>query len=582
MLFGTRDLSPNRRSLPLSSLSAPFRKKTAFNLAVLSIFGLIVAIRYGSVLNSFWLGDDTQILKHAISHYPWEFFFSPKIWQELSANNFTPWVSLSFAVDWKLFALNPFGFYLHQLFSLSILSFVSYGLLRLWLTSLPAFLGALLFSVSVPFAESAQQLMVRHYIEGMIFLLLSITFFVKTSSGRRPLLLTFSVVLYLFACAAKEIFVPMIVVLPLLQRGTIRERVFRLLPFLAVSACYVLWRWYMLGRVSGGYGLQISPTDVVFFFPKIANALGDGLGERLDIWRWLIGTSTLASCIVLLYHDRKAAFSICLVAIIVLLPLLPVLPIMSPRHIFLVAFCLPALHSLLWDRLLKKSNSLPIRAVVILWGTLLVIGFVAASSAGFAAQSKVDARQAQEGRFFLKKGDNADLLIDAQSPAWYYDGISWIRQHILSADEGPAVMADTRVLCLDTELTRKYKRIWHTEDGKAGMTSEQTGSFVYKYCNSDKLPPIRENTPLMINLDCHDNTIFWEFGPYKDGTYELLLGKTAAARFPLPIRGSRFYYARDLKLILRLRYTSPEGWITYSPLMGMDITERKGSLQWTR
>ena len=227
---------------------------------------IIVFLDYRSVLDSFWLSDDTQILKNAISYHPWQYFFSPKAWQELSANNFTPWVSLSFDLDWKIFGLYPYGFYLHHLVSLCLLAVTAYVVLGLWFSNQLSFFAVLLFVVSSPFAEAAQTLMVRHYIEGMLFALLAVYTFVKSIRNNNRWLIMPAVFLYLLACSAKEIYVPLIFLLFLLPEGGWRQRWSRVLPFMACTGFYILWRWFMLGSLWGGYGLPFQwPQDAKLF-----------------------------------------------------------------------------------------------------------------------------------------------------------------------------------------------------------------------------------------------------------------------------------------------------------------------------
>jgi hypothetical protein len=154
-------------------------KGVYLDFCLFSLLAGIVFLRYHNVLSNSWLNDETQILKHAISYQPWEYFFPPRVWQKLSASNFTPWITFSFDVDWMIFDLHPYGFYLHHLISLCSLASIAYIVLRLWFSALFSFLGVLLFAVSPSVAETAPFLMECHYLEGLIFALLSLYLFVK-------------------------------------------------------------------------------------------------------------------------------------------------------------------------------------------------------------------------------------------------------------------------------------------------------------------------------------------------------------------------------------------------------------------
>jgi hypothetical protein len=88
--------------------SVPGRTRVLFDRCLFPFFLVVaVLIRYRLALQNFWIGDDTQILKTTVSHQPLLFLFSPEVWRELTAINFTPWVALSFFFDWKIVVPAP-------------------------------------------------------------------------------------------------------------------------------------------------------------------------------------------------------------------------------------------------------------------------------------------------------------------------------------------------------------------------------------------------------------------------------------------------------------------------------------------
>ena len=144
-----------------------------------SMLAVLTALLYHNVVWGHWLYDDPYILRHAFEHRPWEYFFIPDVWRELSIRYLTPWVTLSFDFDLFLSGLQPRFFYLHQLVSLWIAACALYGVLRLWVKPGFAFSGSVLFLASAPVAAAAEMLQIRHYIEGLILCLLSFYFFVR-------------------------------------------------------------------------------------------------------------------------------------------------------------------------------------------------------------------------------------------------------------------------------------------------------------------------------------------------------------------------------------------------------------------
>ena len=140
-------------------------------LLILATFAL-----YGQSLGGWWTHDDPQILKQAHLFSPLEYFFIPEVWHTLSSSNLTPWVTLSFDFDLSLFGFNPQFFYGHQLLVIAGISWLIYLIARIAVAPLSALAGALLFLVGSPIAVATQQLMVRHYVEGLFFYLLSLWF----------------------------------------------------------------------------------------------------------------------------------------------------------------------------------------------------------------------------------------------------------------------------------------------------------------------------------------------------------------------------------------------------------------------
>ncbi|MFZ2197951.1 MAG: hypothetical protein WAV13_09480 [Thermodesulfovibrionales bacterium] len=543
---------------------------------------IIILLTYRSVLQSFWLGDDPQILKHAVSHHPWQYFFSPKVWQELSANNLTPWVTLSFDLDWNIFGLYPYGFYLHHLVSLCLLAVAAYAVLGLWFSYQLSFFAVLLFVISPPFAEASQILMVRHYIEGMLFALLSVYAFVKSIRNNNKWFIIPAVFFYLLACTAKEIYVPLIFLLLLLPEGDWSERWSRILPLLACTGFYILWRRFMLGSLWGGYGLPFEwPQDAKLFPLRVVDALGSGISGRL--WfRWLIGGSSMAVLTILLINNKKAFFSTVIISLLVLLPVVPVSSIMSSRYIWLFSFWLFVMHIIAWHDLRKNTKSVFVRFVIILWGAILLSCFLFKSLTGFEEVKNFANQQGKEGIFFFEKGTSSDLLLNPSSPGWYFDGLSWLRKQVLHLQAGPSVIADTKILCIDKKLYQKYKHVWFFDSQKKNMISEDIGDFHDDFCSKDILTTVRENSPLSIVMEYRDAVISWKFGPYKDGRYELLFGEAAESVYPLPLYGSRPVYVKDSLVPFRLRYSSPQGWVTYSPLLQLEISSDMGHVMWER
>ena len=121
------------------------------------------------------------------------------------------------------------------------------------------------------------------------------------------------------------------------------------------------------------------------------------------------------------------------------------------------------------------------------------------------------------------------------------------------------------------------------------MLSQDISSvFIYSTINNFslfqfRLDMIRMDEPLRLDILYRNSVITWRFGPYVRGLYTIELGETASKIYPMPPVGKRFNSYKGQTIHFRLKYESPEGWITYSPLLTISISEKDyGRIQWQR
>jgi len=202
--------------------------------AIMGLAGLTLGLHH-SALTGWWRWDDPDILKYVLEHSPWQYFLVPSAWQEYSTQYVTPWQTLSFDIDLALFGLNPQAFYAHHLIALWVAACLTYLLLRLWADPLWSGLGAGLFLCSAPVVEVAQQLSARHYLEGLVFAVLGLNFFLRPLRRDRPNASWWGGLCYAVAVSAKEVYVPLGVLLPFVPERTLRERWRVAMPFLLLT-----------------------------------------------------------------------------------------------------------------------------------------------------------------------------------------------------------------------------------------------------------------------------------------------------------------------------------------------------------
>lgn len=251
-----------------SYLRSPVKDGLLGVVLIAVALGVAVLLVHGNALRGWWRVDDPAILLFVVDNpSPHQYFFSPERWQLLGNTFFTPWLILDFWVDYELLGAVPAGFYLHNLLMLWLAAFLTFLLLRKHVGQSLGAAAVLLFLFGAPVVVIAQQLMSRHYIIGLVFMLLCVLLFRKSSeSGRyKWALLSVSAVLYLAASLAKEIYAPLPMVLIFLASGSAVDRLRDISPYAIAALIFIVWRGVMLGEWVGGYGGGLS------------NSLGDVL-----------------------------------------------------------------------------------------------------------------------------------------------------------------------------------------------------------------------------------------------------------------------------------------------------------------
>jgi len=255
------------------------------------LLGLAVWLLHGSALQGFWRVDDPLILLYISEHpSPPGYFFSPGQWQALGVPFFTPWLTLDYWLDANLFGLVPRGFYLHHLIMIWATALMSYLLLRSPLGHFWAGAASILFLAGGPSLIVAQQLMSRHYVTGLLFMLLALHFWLQARGRVWSWQLGVAAACYLAAMLNKEVYAPLPLVLLFLGQGSLRQRLAALAPFALTALGFVLWRRAMLGTAMGGYGALTGPREWLGSLTNLPEALlGPGLLAPLALTALLLG-----------------------------------------------------------------------------------------------------------------------------------------------------------------------------------------------------------------------------------------------------------------------------------------------------
>lgn len=528
---------------------------------------VVVWLLYHDTLWLWWRSDDPAILKSIIDHGILRHFYDPEVWRQFTVSFVTPWVQLSLGLDYYLHGLDPAGFYIHHLAALAADAAICFVLLRCFFPAHIASLVVCLLVISRPTLGVAQLLMTRHYVEGLGLAGLATICFVGSVSAEGGKVRSFAgCVAYALACTAKEIYVPLVVLLPFLPAGTLPRRLRAIKPYLLVAIGYVGWRTWMLGagNVFTGYGDRGL---------KVSQSAGEVL-QRIDAllgwsagWQWVVFALALAPLFWVLVSQRRVhgLSLLVLAAALCAVPLIPVLGAMTGRYLFLpvLVACIVAGAGLVAIGMPSGAAGARRAAVQALSLLLLLSAAVALNGSNAGNLRQADDGSATVGKFILHEaGDNVVLLHPPVVP-WFVYSLSWIRDHTTQMGPGPRACYDVCACSLDgVEAGYRYEdnhRLMVPVDVRAVVARNSCGS---------------RTVPLSVELRYEPRVLHWSFGPARGaGRYEI----TAA----LSERGlDGYFYAvgphgnvpTELKepLEMMVKYTTSGGVTTYSPVLTVD------------
>lgn len=511
--------------------------------------GLMVGL-YWRVTQAWWLGDDPAILWAVVHNGVAGHFWSPTVWREFSSANFTPWVVLSYGLDWHFFELDPTGYYWHHLMSLAVVLVVAFGVLRRFLKPTTASLSLCLFVASGPVAAASQQLMTRHYVEGLGLALATAGPFAGAVERRSNTLAWLSSAAYLAACSAKEVFVPLVLVLPFLPVGDARARIRSLRPHLLALALYLLWRAWMLGpsHLLAGYGTLFTSSDGMSLRNVAARVAGvagwsrtGALSVALILVALLVVLAVRRAAQALLLFGSAAAASVG--------PLLPVLGLLDPRMLLVASFVLSVALGAAMG-LLGGSRSRSAAAIAVSMA-LLGIGVAAASKSPPRLDRPALERYRVEGTAILNGPPDLPLLHPV-GPPWFYTCLGRLRSQ-LRGSASPTVCYD---VCACSAAGRYRRGLEFASGGLHEASLDPAG------CGFRAVP-----LTIDFSYETRTDTVRWDLGPYRDGQWYYIddLG------FAQPVPRHGFYPIRlTTAIVFTVRYVSREGWSAQSPRLQLD------------
>jgi len=540
----------------------------AIEIAIASGLAILTWLLYAPAARLWWTHDDLYHLHLVLGNPRFWYFWYRAVYQAPPPKMLTPLLFLSLATDRFLFGLRPMAFHLHQLVSLSLAAPALYAVLRLWLERTWAALGAAVFLLGPPVASIALMLMVRHYVEVIPLAALAVGLWVL--AFRRPRhgvwLSAASALCWFLAALEKETAVPLVLFLPLIPEGTLRERLRRVVPHAAALLVYVAMRIYFLGTPQP-YGFEVKPGD----WPGLALAL------PLKVVAELRGAPSPASWALLLVlfcgllfvaaQSWGNALRVAAGLTLTLAPVLPVSTQMEPRYA--VAAWVMAAMTLPFavQRLAMRSS----RNTSLAAALAVAVCALVANRIDWADRLADSERRSAESLAFLSTAPG-ELLRGPLGVPGELGELRWWKEEIMGLPRGAGWFLDDLYLCLHPETARV--RAWDEATRQVTDLSPRLPSIRRTYCRA-----IHDTAPLSVEIRGEGTGVSWTLGPYSEGRYRFVLGDGGTA-VDMPRTGG-FLLRQLAPFSLRVKYEAPEGWVTYSPLLSIDPAQ-KTVARWQR
>lgn len=378
-------------------------------LPILSIFFLTILCFYNSLAGDFVLDDAFTIVNHELikSLTTIPKLFTSNYWGDLYPTGlYRPLTSLTYAFNYAMAGLNPWGYHLVNLLFHAFNSLIIYWLVKSYTSKdTLALFTALIFTVHPIHTEAVSNISGRAELLTATFALLSWASYYLSKENFRYYFL--SLLFYFFSLIAKESGITLIGVLVLSDlckywpSWPIKKLLKGYLGYLAVAGVYIAIRIYILNNLGmpdtwvywRGIGfstrfytmslafikyfqLLIWPSDLVgdYDFSQIPKTSSPNLWVILSLLTIMI---ILSTGIYLLWKERLTAFAILFFFVTISIVsniFIPTGIIMAERLLYFpsISICLLSATGLYW--LYSKENKLKYLAVFFL--TIIIIASV--------------------------------------------------------------------------------------------------------------------------------------------------------------------------------------------------------------
>lgn len=511
-------------------------KRRLLEIALVVAVLAAVAMSYAGTTKLSWMYDDAFLLR-VVTHADLnDYFGSRPFWRSMPAKMFVPLLLVWYEAGSR--AGSEAGFYALAILLLVAALAASYVALRRFLDPVASLTAIALIGLGVPTIAVVTQLMATHYLLALALCALSVWCYAREGA-------MLSALFYLAAMLAKEIAVPLPLVLWLLPRA---KR--NVVPHGIALLLYFAWRRIMIGTFLGGYGWAVTRETVGPLLRDLPRQFGDATSPPNLAIAILVALALLIP-IALRMRSRNFAVAAILTLGAAIGPVLPVARELQPRYAFAAWVTLAVLFAIA-----SRGNAIVCAIAV------AIVGLAHASE--WSAIYPLAERMSAEARFVSSAPPEATLRLPKTPPAaiaelanlrgsrarWFYDDI---------------------YLCSGRDAGR---RVFEYSDACDCIRPIDVTAIAAKHCNS-----VRNDVPLRADFRFERGTLSWTFGPYEQGRWSVVFADGIQA-FAVPRNDA--YILGDLPgIALRVRYDAPEGWVTYSPELALDFVHRPNS-SWHR
>jgi hypothetical protein len=413
--------------------------------------------------------------------------------------------------------------------------------------------------------------MTRHYLEGMLFALLAILAFVH-AQRRQSMPWAFAGALaYALAVTAKEIYVPLVlVVLVIPPVNNLLTRMRLASPFIVIAFLYIFWRQYMLGAMMEGYADKSSMLSF-----RSLTGIFEALGHFPEFFfgsSWKLPTLLFCSALALALLKRVSIIPVSIVlAVVIVVPLVPLIAFPgiteADRYLFLFWFvasfaCVLSIQSAASlvspNKNIQYAIGIPLCLVVII-STIFHTIEIEKTRRALYQEFEV------QGRFISAAGKQQGFIPSQPllNGYWYVTGFCDIKKRLGLAC--PASLIKGLPVSGNVDQLYAY-------DPDSGVMADISSKIDDEM---SKIESIDRSRPLFGSLSLENGWARWDFGPYPNGQYYLV--SSSLGRYPVTKTGELKTVLTDVSF--HIQYESPEGWSTSSPLL---MAQKGHPVSWER